>query len=565
MNTGVAETDERVWFGALYIQDQWTLNRFTINGALRYDHAESRYGETCMPTEIFGVGQAWCSTPAKGVRYNDITPRWGVAWDVFGTGKTSVKWNMGKYLQAAGLSGIYVDNNDARRSTNLMDRGWDDLNGNRIIDCDFTNQAAHTLPGGDFCASMLTGNAANTFLTFGEPPNSNQLANSDSFCGRTERSSTLHQDYCNVAGQNLMSGWGTRRSEWQFGLGVQHEVLPRLSAEVTYNRRKYSNLTDADVLGRGCDYFDVGQQAPNTAPPGFGDQCFQNQLDYVDTNAHNFFSLTAPQHPGLPGGGGYLISGNVNQRVNGGLPDLGDVTIIRQELEYSWNGVDTNFVWRAPGGVRISGGTSTGRSNRNTCFTDGDTPNVKARAGNDPACIVNNALQTNVRANGSYTIPWVDVLTGVIFQYRPGGPRVANLAVPNNAVTWVDPARTGSLFNAAFGPPTATQTVNLLDVGDLYGEGIRLTDLTFAKNFRFKGKRINIGVNVYNLFNSDGASGGGPNGPYEDDFHAWYDPNTGQWSTTDNPNTPLFEENTWGRIISITTPRFARLQVQFDF
>jgi hypothetical protein len=137
--------------------------------------------------------------------------------------------------------------------------------------------------------------------------------------------------------------------------------------------------------------------------------------------------------------------------------------------------------------------------------------------------------------------------------------------VPNNAVTWVDPARTGSLFNAAFGPPTATQTVNLLDVGDLYGEGIRLTDLTFAKNFRFKGKRINIGVNVYNLFNSDGASGGGPNGPYEDDFHAWYDPNTGQWSTTDNPNTPLFEENTWGRIISITTPRFARLQVQFDF
>jgi hypothetical protein len=559
INTGVAETDEAVWFGALYIQDQWTVNRFTINGALRYDHAESRYGETCMPNEIFGIGQSWCSTPAKGVRYNDITPRWGVAWDVFGTGKTSIKWNMGKYLQAANLGGIYVDNNDARRSTNAMTRGWDDLNGNRIIDCDFTNQAAHSLPGGDFCSSMTGGNNANTFLTFGEPPNSNQLANNDSFCGRTERSAQLHSDYCNVAGQNLLAGWGARRSEWQFGLGIQHEVLPRLSAEVTYNRRTYYNLTDADTLGRGCDYYDVGQQAPNFARPGFGTECFQNQLNYVDTNTHNFFSVTAPELAGLPGGGGYVVNGLVNQRVNASTPDLGDVTIFREELEYSWNGVDTNFVWRAPGGVRISGGTSTGRSNRNTCFTDGDTPNVKAREGNDPSCIVHNNLQTNVRANGSYTIPWVDVLVGVIFQYRPGAGLQANLEVPNTAVTWVDPARTGSQFNQAFGFPSSTTDVNLLDIGDLYGEGIRLTDLTFAKNFRFKGKRINVGVNVYNLFNSDGATG------YEDDIEAWYDPNTRVWTIGDDPSTTDFEVNEWRRVTGITTPRFARLQIQFDF
>ena len=99
-----------MWFGALYLQDQWTLNRFTVNGALRYDHAESRYGETCIGPDVFVPVQTdgsnfWCSTPAKGVRYNDITPRWGVAWDVFGNGKTSVKWNMGKYLAAAGLGG----------------------------------------------------------------------------------------------------------------------------------------------------------------------------------------------------------------------------------------------------------------------------------------------------------------------------------------------------------------------------------------------------------------------------------------------------------------------------
>ena len=65
--------------------------------------------------------------------YDDITPRWGVAWDVFGNGKTSVKWNMGKYLQAAGFGGLYTEYNDARRSTNQLTRGWHDLNGDRDV------------------------------------------------------------------------------------------------------------------------------------------------------------------------------------------------------------------------------------------------------------------------------------------------------------------------------------------------------------------------------------------------------------------------------------------------
>ena len=52
-----------------------------------------------------------------------------------------------------------------------------------------------------------------------------------------------------------MQGWGKRRNEWQFGLGIQHELLPRFSAEVTYNRRKYGNLTDSDTVNLGCDYY----------------------------------------------------------------------------------------------------------------------------------------------------------------------------------------------------------------------------------------------------------------------------------------------------------------------
>ena len=63
------------------------------------------------------------------------------------------------------------------------------------------------------------------------------------------------QAYCDVYGDSLLDGWGKRRSEWQFGIGIQHELLPRFSAEVTYNRRSYSNLTVTDQLGIGCDRF----------------------------------------------------------------------------------------------------------------------------------------------------------------------------------------------------------------------------------------------------------------------------------------------------------------------
>jgi len=63
-----------------------------------------------------------------------------------------------------------------------------------------------------------------------------------------------------------MTGWGKRRNEWQFGLGIQHEILPRMSVEVTYNRRKYGNLTDTDTVSQGCDYY----QTPVTNAGGIG-------------------------------------------------------------------------------------------------------------------------------------------------------------------------------------------------------------------------------------------------------------------------------------------------------
>jgi|SoiMethySBSTD1v2_1073268.scaffolds.fasta_scaffold35917_2 hypothetical protein len=564
MNTGLGTADERVWFGAVYLQDQWTLKRFTLSGALRYDHAQSRYGETCIGPDRFVPVQAdgknyWCSAPADGVSYNDITPRWALAWDLFGTGKTSIKWNMGKYLQAAGFGGNYTDNNSARRSTNQLTRAWDDVNGNRIVECDFFNPAPHTGPGGDVCGSLLgpDGQPTTAFQTFGRPPTAAQLFTANSFCGRTENSSQLHRDYCAASGQNLMSGWGTRRSEWQFGLGVQHEILPRLSGEVTFNYRKYYNLTDSDTVGLNCDYF-LGAD---------NDQCI-DQLEHFVAKDHDFYSFRAPSDPRLPNGGGYIIKGVANQKNLGALPGAGNVTTIQNVLDYTWKGVDTNFVYRGPAGLRISGGTSIGRSLRNTCKVDGDIGLVagvqsqpyKGREGNlyGGGCDIFNPYQLNARASGSYTIPWVDVLAGVAFQSRPGDAIAANLNVPYTAAVWEpsSASRTGTLFNGNVA--TQTQQINLLDFGDYYGERSNNWDLTLRKNIRFAGKRLNFGVDIYNVFNSDAATA------YNQTYTAFYVPSTGQW-VSDDPATPAVETNTWGDITQLVNPRFMRFTVSLDF
>ena len=50
-------SDEAVWFASFYLQDQWTLNRFTFSGALRYDNAQSKFGKTCVGPDVYKPDQ----------------------------------------------------------------------------------------------------------------------------------------------------------------------------------------------------------------------------------------------------------------------------------------------------------------------------------------------------------------------------------------------------------------------------------------------------------------------------------------------------------------------------
>ncbi len=135
------------------------------------------------------------------------------------------------------------------------------MNGNRRVDCDLLNFNAQdsSASGGDICGGP---GSVVTFLTrpcrrarnYGRDPLSLDGAGTPIGLARRrsagDREAGIPADvqaYCDVYGDSLLDGWGKRRSEWQFGLGIQHELLPRFSGEFTYNRRSYANLTVTDT------------------------------------------------------------------------------------------------------------------------------------------------------------------------------------------------------------------------------------------------------------------------------------------------------------------------------
>jgi hypothetical protein len=211
--------------------------------------------------------------------------------------------------------------------------------------------------------------------------------------------------------------------------------------------------------------------------------------------------------------------------------------------------------------LRVNGGTTTGRAVRDQCSSMLDNPDVQQHDGVTPSCNPATRWETNVRGTASYTIPKVDVLVATVFQRRNGPERAANHAFTKDQVAWeassafraTQPCPAGATagqvgcFTPSGTTVTATSyTVNMLNPGELYGPYYTTFDLKLGKNIRFSGKRVNVGIDVYNLFNNGAVL------TYQDNY-----------DVADNPATPVVEK--YGQATSLLSPRFMRFSVQFDF
>ena len=154
----------RVGWDAFFAQQQWTHRRMTLQGAVRFDRSASWFPRQQEGPSTF-LPSAIVIPETSGVdSYKDITPRGAVAYDVFGNGKTAVKFQLGRYLEGAGTLGNYANSNPTLRmpqTTSVMGtagvtRGWIDGNANFVPDCNLRNPAEQDLRGvgGDVCGAV---------------------------------------------------------------------------------------------------------------------------------------------------------------------------------------------------------------------------------------------------------------------------------------------------------------------------------------------------------------------------------------------------------------------------
>ena len=455
-STSYFENANRAEAHAIFLQDQWTRGRLSLQGALRWDGVHS-----WMPAEHNGTDEItrFSPTPVRWSRtdsvtgYNDITPRMGAAYDLFGNGRTAIKVNAGKYLAAAVADGIYSSNSPAQQYVRTVNaRGWTDANSNFVVDCNLQSSAAQNLTatGGDICSALTGAN-----LNF-----ANVVSNT-----------TINPD--------ILSGWGVRQYNWNFGASVQHQVLPRMSVDVGYNRRWWGNFL-ATV----------------------------NQL--VTASDYNKWTLPVPTNDKLPDGGGGTAQ---FVAITPTASALGQKNYQTKETEFAsartayWHGVDVNVNARMAGSVNLQAGTSTGRGVRNTCELWAARPELQANNRSD-SCDVVEPWMTSFRGLGSYRLPRVDVqVSATIRSTRTtaGGDNASNgtslsgnYQLPNTVVQQY----LGRLPAGA----TAAQntTVNIVRPGTLYPTDRRTQlDMRFAKILRLSGRRLDLGMDVYNLTNAN--------------------------------------------------------------
>ena len=472
----------------VYAQDSWTRDRLTLQGAVRWDHASSY-----SPVEGNGTTRLsqFNTAPIRfgvvpGVdAYNDITPRVGAAYDVFGNGKTAVKFNWGKYLAYAANDAPYISSNPAVTVvSSVANRGWTDANHDYVVNCDLLNPLAN----GE-CAAVA-GNSINF--------------------GKTGAAT--------IVNPAILSGWGVRPSDKQMTFLVQQEIMPRLSGEFSYTHRTFHGFFVTDDQNRN-----VG-------------------------TGYETYTLNAPSDPRLPGGGGYPITVYTVTGTAGPTPAktyLTSETDFGSERDSHWDGFDVTFNARLRSGLVASIGTTTGRAIVDTCSTVTKFNNVglgNIEAGPDPrGCRNIDPYQTTIRGLASYTIPKVDVLVSATVRSQPPLQLTATWQVPNSVIQ-------GALGHLPFGAQAAGNTnINLIDNSNKLWADNRRTqvDMRFAKVLRFGRTRNDIGIDLFNLFNTNYATA--------------Y--NTTYVYSTDNTPRPAG----WATPTSLYTPRFVRVNYTIDF
>jgi Carboxypeptidase regulatory-like domain len=448
----------RSWVEALYAEDQWTIRRLTLNLGVRYDwergNAPAQTAQSYFTPLI--------SLPAKSniPAWNDIEPRVGAAYDLFGNGKTAIKGAIGRY-PVGDYTTTAIANTPANAIVTSATRNWTmsaaeiaASGGNYVPNCNLLNVAAN----GD--CGALSNNGFGTVAT-----------------NTTYDPKVLH-------------GWDVRPYNWQMDVQLQQQIIPGMGVTVGYFRTWYENLTVTE----------------NTDVPssGYGTYCITGPTD------SRVSALTGKQVCGFH---------DVDPAYYGKVQNLVTHASNFGGQSEVFNGVDISVNARYGHGGIFNGGVSLGRTVDDDCAIAQNYPNVTATMTNIRGTTVMSTTTTptqfchimapwgvgsQVKAAGSYPLPWWGIVTSLTYQNLPGYAFNTSYVATNAQIA----KSLGRNISACGTMNPCNTTVTLGDA--LYApysqseSRLNQLDLRFAKVFKVKERlQIKGNFDIYNIANAN--------------------------------------------------------------
>ncbi len=224
-------------YPSVFVEDQLTFNRLTLNLGLRYDGLQGNVPAQRLPVGPFRPELDFAPVKNKP-SYHDLNPRVGFAYDMFGNGRTALKASLSRTATFISPGDVQSIANPVGLMVQTANRTWTD-NGNYVPDCDLRSPLANGECG----------------------PISNR--NFGTVRPATERA------------PETLEGWQTRPFSWQSSVSVDHQLRDNFLMSVGYFRTWYGNfqVTDNRALAPAdYDPFCVTAPTDNRLPAGVSGQ-----------------------------------------------------------------------------------------------------------------------------------------------------------------------------------------------------------------------------------------------------------------------------------------------------
>jgi len=497
----------------IYAQDKWTMGRATLNLGLRYDQFIGETQEEDLLAGRFDVAQHFgkCSDGMNSTKngcvgqvqdWKDISPRIGVAYDLFGDGKTAVKASFAKYVNGEQV-GTAAANNPITALGLTDTRPWNDLDKN----------------GSPFDA------AGNVQI--------NELSPSASTPTFGKNISTSSYD------PSVLNGWNKRGYNLEYTVAAQHQLAARVSLSGGYFRRTFGNQVFTDDLRYDQSSYD-------------GPFCITAPSDPLLPSGGNYqvcglYDLKPSVFAlGQPANSLIKFSDTVGGETN------------------MYQGFDTNLEARFSQGAYLRIGVGASSRLLDNCNlvkagydaqSGGATVTTETYPDGTTYCHREYPYRPDLKLVGSYILPG-DIQISGTYQYSRGiqtggaGPALLatwtissasfapNGTVPNGASGTIPLSSTlGRTLNAG----SASKNVQLIREGLDYGRyDLNQLDLQASKRLRIGRYRVRGSFDLYNVFNSS-------------------------WPYTVSSTFSTATTGQWQRPTNVLQQRFFKLSASIDF